>query len=524
MKKTMFYILLCIISGVLQSLSFPNIIEKGLDIHTFFFIWVAYVPLFYVFYKETGILKSALYGTLAGLTFYLLSLYWLCTLVYVRSVPVGGFAYGAWASLSFYLSLFFTLGVVLSRLLIRFSSIEGIIILPVIFVIMDYLREWVLTGFPLLTPAQSQHQFLYFLQLLKITGVYGPDFIIFFVNALIASLIINRKPKLKSISWISSISIFLILGTLTVLSNIDTGVKKEKTIKILLLQPNNDQDVFDNSNYWKDNFNLVSKLIIKSRSFRPDIIIWPETQYPGYFNLDQIIGPVISSWSPGSFNLIGSGRAEFLSKQTNLYNSAYLLNRNGRIISWYDKAHLVPFGEYMPFHKQLKFVRDIEESIGYQGWDNGTNFRPMNAGGINIGAIICFDSLFPELARSLAAKGADFIAHISYETWYGHTAATSQIFINTSMRAIENGIPIARAVSCGISGFVTPYGEIISSTKPYVKAAVTGKLKINLNRKLTFYTKYGDWFAIFSILISILILIKGIIDSIIKLIKRRTSI
>ena len=108
--------------------------------------------------------------------------------------------------------------------------------------------------------------------------------------------------------------------------------------------------------------------------------------------------------------------------------------------------------------------------------------------------MICFDSFFPEIARQFARNGAGFLAHLSYETWYGVSPASAQIFTNAALRAVENDMYLVRCVSSGISGVVDNRGRITRTTRLFSREAFPADIKVKAPGYLTFYAKHGDWF------------------------------
>ena len=409
--------------------------------------------------------------------------------------PMGVGAYIAWLVLGIYLSVFMASSLLLARVLRARFKVDYLFSLPAAYTALEFCREWVFSGFQLLTPAQSQHQFLPFLQMLRITGVYGPAFLILFVNMLAVKIYLEKRVDAKNPSVIAAFFVSAALVIFAVTSNFQpVGAEK---IKAAILQPDIDQDV-DWSQEFKDNsMKMFTEMVRSLKSSNPWLIVWPETGYPGILNQEPQRGIEVARWLPGAYNLIGSDSMESVKHVTNYYNSAFLLDDRGAITGSYYKFHLVPFGEYIPLQNTFDFVRKVVRRYGYTGFTPGKKIEPLNYRGIKFGVIICYDSLFPEISRDFANKGARFLAHQSYETWYGRTPATTQIFLNTALRSIENGIPMIRCVSSGISGFVTARGEIYSVTGLYSKETVASEMLVDPKGGKTIYTMFGDWFVYF---------------------------
>jgi len=190
--------------------------------------------------------------------------------------------------------------------------------------------------------------------------------------------------------------------------------------------------------------------------------------------------------------LIGS--PSFSGKEGNItyYNSAYLISPGSERFPKYDKAHLVPYGEYVPFKKWFPFLGKMVAQVG--------DFRPGKAGKTipwkqdALGVQICYEIIFPGLSRAMVKNDAVLLINITNDAWFGTTSGPYQHFSMTVLRAVENRRALARAANTGISGFIDPAGRILASTPLLQEAAITRTLP--LIRKKTFYTRFGDLFAL----------------------------
>jgi apolipoprotein N-acyltransferase len=226
---------------------------------------------------------------------------------------------------------------------------------------------------------------------------------------------------------------------------------------------------------------------------KPDLIVWPETATPFYFiynpDLTKIIQDLVSETKTNF--LIGSPSFIRKANKIEYYNSAYLLGPEGTVTGKYDKTHLVPFGEYVPLKKWLPFIGKIVENVG--DFCSGKKGSTVSLNGNNLGVLICYELIFPYLARAEVKNGAGLLVNITNDAWYGTTSAPYQHFSMAVFRAIENRRTLARAANTGISGFIDPVGRIIDSTNLFKDAAITTKVPILTGK--TFYTLYGDLFA-----------------------------
>jgi apolipoprotein N-acyltransferase len=204
----------------------------------------------------------------------------------------------------------------------------------------------------------------------------------------------------------------------------------------------------------------------------------------------------------GTSFLIGS--PSFIQSENGIkyYNSAYLINPDGKIQGKYDKVHLVPFGEYVPFKKWLPFLGKMVEEVG-DFWP-GEKGSTIKWGNYKLGVQICFEIIFPGLSRAVVNNNAALLVNLTNDAWYGNSCAPYQHFSMTVFRAIENRKALVRSANTGISGFIDPVGRIIAETALFSDAVLTRSVPIIF--MTTFYTRFGDLFAI-ACLVSVLFIV-----------------
>jgi apolipoprotein N-acyltransferase len=191
---------------------------------------------------------------------------------------------------------------------------------------------------------------------------------------------------------------------------------------------------------------------------------------------------------------------------TEAYNSAALVSPAGDWVSRYDKVHLVPFGEYVPFRKVFAFAGGLTQAVG--DFSAGTSREPLNAGGIKLGVFIRYESIFPGEVRQFASNGAQVLVNISNDGWYGDSGAYAQHLNQSRMRAIENNRWLLLATNTGVTASVDPNGRIVARLQRKVRATLPAPYA--LTGVTTFYTRHGDWFAYLCAIISAGILLMRI--------------
>jgi apolipoprotein N-acyltransferase len=184
---------------------------------------------------------------------------------------------------------------------------------------------------------------------------------------------------------------------------------------------------------------------------------------------------------------------------SSVYNSGSLFSPQGELITRYDKVHLVPFGEYVPFRRLFSFASGLTEQVG--DFTPGTSRTPLQAGDAKLGVFICYESIFPDEVRQSAVNGADVFVNISNDGWYGDSGAFAQHLRQARMRAIENSRWLLRDTNTGVTASIDPFGRIVASVPRKTRTALLAPYA--LTNVTTFYTRHGDWFAWLCAIISV---------------------
>jgi apolipoprotein N-acyltransferase len=481
-------ILLSLLSGVLLVLSFPNFDFE-------FLAWFALVPLL-LSIEGKGLYYSFKLGFLTGLTSFLGILYWIIVAVHsYGNVPLV-LSVVILLLLVVYLSLFIGAFTFLTRLIQVRSGIETFFLTPIIWAALEYLRSFLLTGFPWAELGHSQYLNLPFIQMADITGVYGLSFVILLVNTTLFSVLRQWTKKIFPFREVAITALillgFLIYGYVKI-ESVDRQMFQNPSLKIGLVQGNIDQSIKWDESFQKETLKIYERLSFKVSEAKPDLIIWPETATPFFFQDAKEYQPFVLDIpkKTNAFLLFGTPSYKIEKGKINHYNSAYLVSTSGQLKGRYDKIHLVPFGEYIPMQNLLFFIGSLGEGIGdFKSGKKIFNF-PLPQG--KFGVLICFEIIFPDLCRKFVKDGANFLVTITNDAWFGRTSAPYQHFSIATFRAIENRVFIARAANTGISGFIDPKGRILKQGRIFTEEAMNGTIRLSSEK--TFYTLYGDVFA-----------------------------
>jgi apolipoprotein N-acyltransferase len=480
-------VFLSLLSGILLVLSFPNF-----DLE--FLAWFALVPLFYSL-KDKSLLNSFFLGYLTGFISFLGILYWIVVAVHTYgNIPLLP-SILILLLLILYLSLFTGTFTVLLHLIERRSGFRMIIFAPFLWVALEYLRSFLMTGFPWAFLGHSQYLNLPFIQIADITGVYGLSFIILWINVTLY-LAFHQWPVKKFPYREVLISVAILLGVLfygyVKMGATDRQIAKNPRLKIGLAQGNVDQAVKWNESFQKETLQAYERLSLKMIKEKPDLIIWPETATPFYFQDSKQYQPLVLDIpiKTNAFLLFGSPSYKVERGKVVNYNSAYLVAPSGDLAGRYDKIHLVPFGEYVPLGEILS-LGSLGEGIG--DFKSGKEVINLSLPQGRFGVLICFEIIFPDLCRQFVRKGANFLVTITNDAWFGRTSAPYQHFSIATFRAVENRVFVARAANTGISGFIDPKGRILKEGGIFTEEAFSRV--IHLSTQKTFYTLNGDVFA-----------------------------
>lgn len=501
---------MAIISALLLAFSFPRYDLEVLA-------WISLIPLLYII-KWNNHKSALLWCWFSGVLFYLITINWLTVTMHNYGGMPSWMSFLTLLFLSLYLGLYTGLFGLILSLFIRNRKGLIIFIAPSLWVTLEYIRAHVLTGFPWASLGYSQYKFLTLIQISDLTGYLGVSFLVVGVNILLFEILQLRKHGSSRLSLPNIISIlaFLTLLGLSLLYGYrklyDTSyLDREKEIKISVLQGNIPQGIKWDPSFKETTINIYEGLTKEANKNYPDIIIWPEASTPFFFQDKSFYQQKILDLvrDENVHILLGSPSYVLQDGDTKLYNSAYLLDPSGKILYRYDKIHLVPFGEYVPLSNILFFIEKMVVGLG--DFIPGKEFTIMEIPEGRFGVVICYEVIFPELVRKFVKNGAEFMVTITNDAWFEKTSAPYQHFSMVVFRSIENRVYFARSANTGISGFISPTGEIIARSPIFVKDSITYTVFPSTIK--TFYTLYGDVFAYICISITIISIVVAVIKA-----------
>jgi len=480
--------------GVASSFSLPP--------YNYFFLNFLTFSLFFIFLfdlkiKNKSLFKFFLYGWLFGFGYFLSNLYWISfSLLHDPSfsflTPISIILIPA------FMALFYGFATVILRYLINVKNlIISVLFFSIVLSLVEYLRGFVLSGFPWNLIAYSFSEQLEFIQINSIIGIYSFNLICITIF-LIPSVLILRKNRKELIFCIIFILIpisFFIYGFISLKNNSFVNQEINKKSNIVLLSTNISLERFYSSEV--NEINILNELISlsepKKYKDKETIFIWPEGILPNTdLNNIYLYGDLLKeNFGDNDLIILGVNREDIQDDKVKYYNTLAIINNNGNVLGYYDKSKLVPFGEFLPLENILLKVGLKNLTNNYQSYSKGkksNRILSIKEKDINFLALICYEIIF---SGNLSDKdNFDFIVNISEDGWFGSSIGPYQHFSHSIFRSIEVGKYIFRSTNNGISAIVDPNGRIVSK----IDLENEGVLHFeNYGREIkTIYSQHGN--------------------------------
>jgi apolipoprotein N-acyltransferase len=485
-KITWKELLLALVSGGLTAIAFPR---PGL----FILAWFSLVPLFYILRQHT---PGQAFGLcfLAGLVFYGILLNWIPAVPQHYGNLSQGLSLLVYVALILFLSLFWGLfGLLFSRTRLRYPQL-AFFLAPFIWVGVEYILTYFLTGFPWGLLGYTQYRNLPVIQAAAVGGVYAVSFLIVLLQSMLV-LSIARKSRAPFVAALALVVVVHGVGLLTLKKVKPTPESFTAGIIQGNVPPDIRWDAMTESQIIKlfdQHLGLTLQAIRKGAG----LVIWPEFSLPLCFSCSDPLPARLKTdltrfvETTRTTLLVGSSETAGTQDDPQYFNSALSLSP-GQSVTQYSKMHLVPFGEYTPYPAVFGWVRNVTKEIGEL--TPGEQYVLHQYRNLRFGSPICFEIIFPDLVRRFVRLGADFLVNITNDGWYGRSWGPRQHFAQAVFRAVENRRFLLRSATTGISAIVDPYGRIIVRSELQTRATLTGT--ITPVRTKTIYTRNGDLLA-----------------------------
>jgi apolipoprotein N-acyltransferase len=389
------------------------------------------------------------------------------------------------------------------------------LISPLLWVATEYARAHMADiAFPWALQGYTQYRNLPLIQAADIGGVWIVSFIVVMVNGALAGLVPRRLPpgavSVRAGRLVPLGAVVFLVSSAWVYGLVRMGEEDEgRTVRVGVIQGNIEQEVKWDPAHKQATVDLYAGLSREAAREGAKLIVWPETAAPFYFQHASRYRRQVTALAEeiGIPLLVGSPAVEGEGISATLRNRAYLVGDDGTVRGWYDKHHLVPFGEYVPWKKLLFFVDKLVGAVGEFKPGEGAVVLDLPLG--RFGTLICYEVIFPDLVRKSVSGGAEFLVNITNDAWFGRTAASRQHFTTLVFRAVENRRPVARAANSGISGFVDSRGRILAASPLFVRGTYSATLR--LSGRETLYSKWGDFFPRICVLAGLILFLQAML-------------
>ena len=450
-----------ITSAALLIFSFPDFDFSALA-------WLALVPLLFVVARRPQPWPAFFLGWIFGAIFFYGSCYWLTySMIHFGGIPTG-IAYAMLVPGAILLGLFPAVFAMVLGTAIRRWGIGALMLAPFLWVALEWGRL-ALTGqlWNAIGYSQAYHPAL--IGTARWGGVYAVGFLVVVVNAVVAFALIkhNLKALLVTAATLSVVAFVILFVTRPRM--LDGTLAGHGEAVVIAIQPNVPMNlvksVEDLRQLTATHFALSEHALrALPQDGKPRLVIWPESPMNFTYGSDQIFRERVAAFAKTHHTSLLLNSQE-LAPDDGLYNSALLINEEGRLVSQYDKIRLLPFGEYVPLPRWLPGAGLITAIVG--DFTAGTTYRQMHVGPVKAGVFICIESAYPNIARRFTREGADVLINISNDGYLGPTAVMRQHLANAVFRAVENGRPLLRVTNTGITAYITPRGEILDATPSF---------------------------------------------------------
>ena len=506
-RLSRYALLLAAMSGVLQVLVFPSA-----DLS--FLCWLCVAPLLVAVFKARNDEQEHasggqgfLLGYICGLIWSFGSCYWIYDVMHLYGGLQPLIAAGVLVLFALAMALSWAVFAWVMALLAGSRLREKAILLaPFVWVATELLRgfpfdfRWNPIGTALVDNIPIT-------RLATGTGVYGLAFEILALNVAIAAAFLVEPRRRRLLLAFSIIAIVLLeTGTLLKPGKLPAnGTARLVQANVPILTGEQwTQPYFDETLRELSELSVPQPGQVDPNQPPIDLVVWPETPAPFFIN-DPRFRHAVSDVARKAHAavVVGSLGIPTAAQGQQLYNSAAIVLPDGEWGARYDKIHLVPFGEYVPFKELLGFASSLTHEVG--DFIPGKERTVLRAGDLAIGAFVCYESVFPDEIRQFAKNGAQVFVNISNDGWFGDTAAPWQHLEQARMRAIEDHRWLLRSTNTGITTVIDPYGRVLDTAPRNQRTFID--VPFSMESDVTFYARHGNWFVWVCAIISVLALL-----------------
>ena len=440
-------------------------------------------------FPGTSLGRGFALGTCTGLVYFGGTVYWTGAVVQTFGGLSAAVALLCAFALAAYMTLYLAAAAALLGRSVALAGARGLALAPALWVAGEFARGHVLGGFPWVPLGSSMATVLPVAQLASLVGVYGVSLYLVAHSALV-TLALTGTPRTRVRAGAGAVAALLAVSIWGSLRIGDAALTREGSpAAVGLIQANIRQEEKWDPGMAGEIERRYDRLTRQAAAAGAAVVLWPESATPYYFNEHPVRAEAVRSLvrDIGTPLLFGTDEIE-RDATDRAYNSAFMLAPDGSVAAVYRKMQLVPFGEFVPLRSLLFFVSPLVEGVSDFSAGDRVTMLPMV--GHMASTAICYEIVYPHLAREAVRQGAELLTTITNDAWYGDSSAPYQHFALASLRAVEQGRYLARAANTGISGVVDPYGRVIGATRVFEEAVVVAEIRFLQGR--TLYATIGD--------------------------------
>ncbi len=434
---------------------------------------------------------AASVGWWFGFGYFLLGVYWMAFSFFVQAEQFAWMAPFAMGGMPAFLALFSALACALA-MAFRREGWRRVVVFAIAWTAMEYARGHVLTGLPWNLVGQALAGTAAGAQTAAIWGAYGLSFAAVLIGAAPAATIARPGREGAGLIAAGAGALALFAFGAARLAAIPGGDRDDARVRIV--QPSIPQREKINPAFWARNFHRTLELSrgVEAGSRRV-FVIWPENAVPVIDEAPEALAEVERALPDNAVLITGSVRRELTDAgEARFYNSLAIIPQTPagrRVVSRYDKHHLAPFGEYLPVEGLLQAVGLAQLAPYEDGFTPGSGPATLNAGGPSFSPLICYEAIFPGEIHPRNDR-PEWLLTVTNDAWFGDTAGPRQHLDQARLRAIETGLPMARAANTGISALIDARGVIVERLPLYDQGRIDAPLPRAI--ETTLYGRFGD--------------------------------
>ncbi len=382
------------------------------------------------------------------------------------------------------------------------------LLFPALWVVVEYGKTLTEISFPWAFLGYAMVPILPFAQAGALTGVYGISFFIVAVNTILFEMLVSLKkeqPAKKERTLLITLAALFVMITLWGQIRLSRHGNFEKKSTLSLIQNNIDQAHWNGNRSLDTAMTITEKMVYKAGAENPDLIIFPESGIYCYLERQWRRKLQVIHWYDSLKTPLLIGTLHFERGNENphykysVYNAVLLLDSSNQQFKRYFKINLVPFSETLPFEGIFPLLSRV--NLGESDFSRGKEETVFNVNNTDLkcAPFICYEIIYPNYVRRRVTAGANLLVNVTNDGWFGKSTAPFHHATMARMRAIENGVSLARCANSGISMFVDPVGRVIEKSKLYTRAVLTQPVPIE--KIPTLYRLWGDWVVYLSLVL-----------------------